>query len=70
MNEARISIRTIDGSTYTSHWSTDLYEHRDEAEGLFRRFSDLNHISLELTEGGDTLYFNPANIIYAKVETR
>ena len=69
MNEARISIRTIDASTYTSYWRTDLYEKRDEIEGLFRRFTDLNHLSLELSEG-DALYFNPANIIYAKIETR
>lgn len=69
MMEARVVIKTIDGNTYSSFWSTDLYEQRDEVVYIFRQFSDLNHFSLELTEG-DYLYFNPANIIYAKVETR
>lgn len=69
MNQARIVIKAIDGITYTSIWNEDLYEKRDAIIGALQQFSKVNYLSLTMDDD-ETLYFNPANIIYAKVETR
>lgn len=69
MNEARVVVRTVDENTYTSPWHTKMYENKDSIINLLQNFNSLKYLSLPMDDD-EILYFNPANIIYAKVETR